>query len=408
MVTDEKDIELSQDQESGMLRIERWYERLEDVRQKNYVWLNQEPQQMMNLGMIDTLAGLAGTGKTTIISMLQKRLNLNNPPQFLAPTGKAAQVMRNKGVTNAETIHSFIYQFLGLSRDNKKDTAVPIFENREGGVSTNAPFLVVDEASMVNFWIYDDLMSHGIPTLFVGDHGQLPPVGGDPGIMREPGYALERIHRQAEGNPIIRLAHHVRDAGTPYGFNKEPGDDRVSSMRRGSFHRIAEYAIENEMDQIICGFNKNRTAINRCYREILKHEGILETGDKIICLKNDRRNGFFNGMMYRVDRIHSNNGKTITADLTDLDTGRVRTYVEIATGGFDREKPYDIELAIENGEAEKGSQVFDYGYAITGHKSQGSQWPSVLVLWDQCKFWSMARWGYTAITRAQDRVRVAV
>jgi len=352
-----------------------------------------------------TLGGLAGTGKTTILELLKAALGFE--PQYLAPTGKAAEVMRQKGLANAETIHSFIYNFQGLSRDENDENPKPIFEDK-GDLELDTSLIVVDEASMVNTSLYTDLMEKGYPVLFVGDHGQLAPVGGDPGLMANPDICLERIHRQAEGNPIIQLAHSIRNGGHPANFKCE--GDEVQIIRRGGTNKIVSYAMNNNIDQIIVGFNKLRCNINAAYRASLgRSDEQIVVGEKLICLKNNRDRGIFNGMMFEVMEIDGGTATTLDLKLKNLSTGYIADEPHtIARGALLQEKSYDLDLAKQRGQVSKKTSSFDYSYAITGHKSQGSQWDSVLVMWDVCKFWSMELWGYTAVTRAAERVVVAV
>jgi exodeoxyribonuclease-5 len=139
-----------------------------------------------------TLGGLAGTGKSTIVSYLAGCL----PGAVVAcPTGKAAHVLRRKGV-DAGTIHALIYHPFGNSKGQ------PTYRLKR---LLDAETIIIDEASMVDSKMYGDLCSFTKPILFVGDHGQLEPIGDNPHLMRNPDVRLEEIHRQEAGNPIIRM-----------------------------------------------------------------------------------------------------------------------------------------------------------------------------------------------------------
>jgi hypothetical protein len=163
---------------------------------------------------IQTLGGLAGTGKSTVVGVLSAAL-----PHFAvcAFTGKAASVLQARG-TRAATIHSLIY------------TPVPTQTGVEFRLKSRFEIgcqgFLVDEASMISRGLYNDLVSFQLPIFFVGDHGQLPPVGDDVHLMAEPTYRLERIHRNA--GEIAHFAEHLRAGKPPRSFE---GNDRVKVLR---------------------------------------------------------------------------------------------------------------------------------------------------------------------------------
>ena len=160
------------------------------------------------------LFGYAGTGKTTLARHFAE--HVDGDVLFAAFTGKAAQVLRSKGATNARTIHSLIYRPRGEEEVSDEETGktsiAPMFAiNRQSPVA-KAALIIVDECSMVDEALGKDLMSFGTPILVLGDPGQLPPVsGGGYFTNEEPDYLLTDIHRQARDNPIIQLAMHVRE-----------------------------------------------------------------------------------------------------------------------------------------------------------------------------------------------------
>lgn len=360
-----------------------------------------------NFGEDFTLGGLAGTGKTTILSEITDDPDI----QFtvLAPTGKAAQVLREKGMTKADTIHSFRYNYRGKKRDEVTQKKELVFEVKDEEDMADAMFLIVDEASMVNQRIYDDLSELGIPTLWVGDHGQLPPVGDDPALMQNLDARLETIHRTALESPILRLAHWVREGYSPSGFHGIEDDEKLSILRKTNLNRIVEYAIRESVDQILCGFNKTRHSLNRKMRERGGLSGeILAKGDRIICTLNNRRQNWFNGTGAIVvnDPVLHESEEYILADLMQPSTNALYQDVHIFLPAI---------KAIWEGDTSDGAKdpgpsavKFDYGYAITTHKAQGSEFGHVLVIEEQCKFWQASRWRYTAYTRAKDRLTVVV
>lgn len=344
-----------------------------------------------------SVGGLAGTGKTVLARHLREQLGGSSC--VVAPTGKAAQVLRQKGIA-AETIHSVIYRFVGVVQEKNEegkaiDHATPIFDAKTEGEIEPPSVFICDESSMVNQEVYNDLVSHRVPIIWIGDHGQLPPVGADPGIMRNPDHVLKTIHRQAAESPIIRLAHAIRN-GRDISEFKGLGDERLGIYDRSSIDRIVSFARSRDVSQIICAFNKTRNAINASYRRSLGYNDLLCEGDRIICLKNNRRKMIFNGMIFTVTRIIDHAGQKVIVDLED-DCGVPRREMELDIAPFGGDV-YDV--------ANLKGEVFDYAYAITAHKSQGSEWPHVLVVDQPCRQWDMTRWRYTAFTRAKDRLTI--
>lgn len=126
------------------------------------------------------LFGYAGTGKTTLARYFAE--HVDGDVLFAAFTGKAAQVLRSRGASNAKTIHSLIYRPRGEEavedEETGKTSIAPMFSiNRQSPVA-KAALIVVDECSMVDEALGRDLMSFGTPILVLGDPGQLPPVSG--------------------------------------------------------------------------------------------------------------------------------------------------------------------------------------------------------------------------------------
>src|SRR5580704_3729527 len=150
------------------------------------------------------LFGYAGTGKTTLAKHLAE--GVDGKVLFAAFTGKAACVMRSKGCPGAGTIHSLIYR----ARESGEET--PSFELWDEAPASKARLIVIDECSMVDAELGRDLLSFGVPLLVLGDPAQLPPVqGGGFFTDAEPDAMLTEVHRQAQGDPIVRLSMQVRN-----------------------------------------------------------------------------------------------------------------------------------------------------------------------------------------------------
>lgn len=320
-----------------------------------------------------TLGGYAGTGKTTLIKYLVKFF-----PSFgvAAYTGKAANVLRKKGIM-ASTIHSRIYKpyfdYGSVYFDLTDDPACDGF--------------IIDEASMVSSEIYEDLSTFNLPMIFIGDHGQLEPIDSSFNLMEKPDYCLEEIHRNA--GDIARFAEHVRKGLAPRGFRCK--DDTVEFL--GS--RDLDDELLTTVDQVICAFNKTRVETNTRIRKALGYTSLVEVGEKIMCLRNNRSRGLFNGMQGRVLRLY--NGKN-NRRMMDFEADGV-VYEEI---WYD-----DSQFGQESYKMKHGKDTanpFDYGPCITGHKAQGDEWEKVLVLEQKCKRWDHKRWAYTTASRPKQKL----
>lgn len=346
------------------------------------------------------IQGYAGTGKTTLSKEIAANVK-GGHVNFAAFTGKAASVMRRKGCDGASTIHSLIY------RPKKNKFGPPEFELNHGSEISDAKLVIIDEVSMVDEALGKDLLSFGRKVLVLGDPGQLPPIKGA-GFFNtpEPEVMLREIHRQARDNPIIRLSMQVREGKT-----LEPGyygDSRILTHQMIK-HEGAHLSVQSA-DQLIVGLNRTRAAYNQRMRKILRADKKLAdggplpvVGDKLVCLRNDRKLGLFNGTLWQVVELRNNIEKIITLtvksidDDTDKGMREVRVREEFFCGG---------ESKIEWQEL-RGTQQFTYGYALTCHKSQGSQWDNIIVFDEAACFGAEAiRWRYTAITRAAKQVTV--
>ena len=341
------------------------------------------------------LFGYAGTGKTTLARHLAE--SVDGKVAFAAFTGKAASVMRSKGCGNASTIHSLIYR----ARESGAET--PSFELWDDAPASKAALIVIDECSMVDAELGRDLLSFGVPVLVLGDPAQLPPIQGA-GFFTdaEPDAMLTEVHRQAQDDPIVRLSMDVRE-----GRRLQPGeygDTQVVLRDEFDPDRV------DQADQILVGRNNTRRAYNLRIRE---KRGIEEklpvAGDKLVCLRNNRRKGLFNGGLWMVkERGAPKSGILKLRLIPDEDTSgsvlgsrgtKVSVRRECFLGGIE-----DFEWPQR-----KKYDEFDYGYVLTVHKAQGSQWDDVVLFDESFAFPdSRERWLYTGITRAAKRLTVVV
>ena len=340
------------------------------------------------------LFGYAGTGKTTLARHIAD--GVDGEVKFAAFTGKAAMMLRSKGCNDANTIHSLIYR-----SKTEDDTGDPSFTiNRQSDVK-NCDLVVIDECSMVDAELGKDLMSFGVPVLVLGDPAQLPPVkGGGFFTEHEPDVMLTEVHRQAQDNPIIRLSMQIRN-GEPLPM----GTFGTSSIvRRGDIDKEAMANLVLASDQVLVGRNKTRRDFNTRMRTLMgRTDPMPVAGDKVVCLRNNKTKGLLNGATFTVKAVGKARTGMVTMRLDPDDISALNVKVSVLPEFF---------LGREDAlpwQARKESDEFDYGFALTVHKAQGSQWDKVVLFDESFAFREhRERWLYTAITRAAESVTVVV
>jgi exodeoxyribonuclease-5 len=368
------------------------------------------------------VAGYAGTGKTMLACHLAKQAA--GKVLYAAFTGKAASIMRSKGCAGATTIHSLIYKpkdksgetlrFLETKLDRleaetppdlakientkrlveaeKRRVRQPAFLLNPDSELRGAALLVIDECSMVGQEMGQHLLSFDVPILVLGDPAQLPPVASAGYFTRRtPDVMLTEIHRQAGDNPIIDMATRVREGrGLPYGAY---GESRV--LRQSEFDR--DEAIQSGA-QILVGRNETRRRANSRVRESRGFTDIYPvSGDRLVCLRNDHDIGLLNGTIWTVTKTLGGGDQTRYLQVRSEDD--VEIVVEAHAAPFLGEEVPVHEI--------RDAQMFDFGYALTVHKAQGSQWDDVVLIDESgCFRQDAACWLYTGLTRASKRVTV--
>lgn len=379
------------------------------------------------------LFGYAGTGKTTILRQVIGELGLRDSEVcYAAFTGKASLVMQRHGLP-ATTIHSLIYK-VSLSSDDrieseegilkqmiedKKDKKLireqklkvsrmksPHFYPNEDSDAANAKLIVLDEVSMVDKQLGEDLLSFGTPILVVGDPGQLPPVSNEKGegffMRQKPDVMLTQIHRQALDSPIIRLATMVREGQKIPEGKYGPGVRKVPVI-----HKVGTYL---KYDQIICGYHKTRYRLNNEIRQKLGFKGNFPTGEaeKIICQKNIYDLGLINGLFIVLKNTQEYTEDYIQADIYNEDGELLVGGAIIYRGDFLQHVKFKRDRIENDYKARRGYVEATYGWVITCHKAQGSQWNNIMVVADGWGRTPLQRrqWLYTAITRAESRLTI--
>ena len=389
-------VALSKEQRAAIAEIERWYER--GAREYK-------------------LGGLAGTGKTTIAAALPALLGLSaGQVAYCTYTGKAAHVLnRRLGEASATTIHRLIYEpeerHCGRCPRGRGEVVrchgescgvCGIRWTRVPALASGLKLIVVDEASMVNEELHDDLASYGVPIVWIGDHGQLPPVRGVSRLIDDPDFRLETVHRQVADSPILKLAMCARDTGQIAYGEYGPG-----VVKRENDGEIEVGGADWSELLILCGTNRTRVALNRAARD---QRGFSDEhpvpGDRVICLRNNYTSEVFNGTTGTIlDCEPSESSKTYRATI-QLD-GDDRLYEH----GIAREQ-FNHKSTLS--EVPRYTDLWDYGYCLTVHKAQGSEAERVILIEErlpgppgrQEALAQHKRWLYTGITRAQSELEI--
>ena len=410
-----------------------------------------------------SLGGLAGTGKTSIVKWMEAALAAK--VTYGTPTHKAARVLRSKlddaQKLRVSTFYSLVYtpdpkfvcenslrKVKEISRtcvcgEVPEDCVCPrVFEPcglhdmsectvkqelnwlRREYMRGHTDLLIVDESSMLSEDQVNDIRAFGVPILLVGDHGQLPPVKAkmNPWIAK-PDVVLTENHRQKhDTSGIVDIALWARDGNQ---LRKGPwGDGRAVVMghddpRMGDLMDTERYLARaragRALPAIITASNKTRAGVNMRFHG----EGPPREGDRVVALRRCEVD-----VVEAIDRqgkpvlsgdgdrrmVHNGHTGTIRA-ITDINKLIVNMVVELDdTNGrmvwvtAAALKQFGAANVLGEHERSRTMRLWDYAYAMTCHKAQGSEWADVIVLNEA--FADKSRWLYTAVTRAQEHLIV--
>lgn len=391
-------IELNSDQIFASYEAERW-------------WHSSSSDQVFEI------SGAAGTGKTTSIKYILQKLGLDplNDVLFVAFTGKAATQLARNGLP-AITCHSAFYEVKKeIERDedgriiyqpNGKPKVKSVFRKKEH-IKKKYKAICIDEGTMIDNRMKEDILSFGLPTFVLGDLNQLPPVFGKPAFLVEPNVILRKLMRQAENDPIVFIAHRILD-----GYDLRPGVYGKSAIIRK--RDLNQYQLTHA-DIVLTVTNELRRQINKLFREdylTFSRLDLPHVHEKVICRKNNWNKSIgdnlflTNGTTGFVEYVNreSYNGRSIEIDFRP----------DFTTKTF-RNIPIDYKnlMNLEKSEAQKsltyGLDLFEFAYAITVYASQGSQWDNVTCLaelYGSNDFQKKVL--YTMVTRAIKSVTLAV
>lgn len=391
---DASKIELSEDQQTVYDKMFDWYQS---------AWTGS--------GLL-TVGGFAGSGKSTLLAKLINDVGSNHF-SCATYTGKAANVLAQKlNGSTVTTIHGLIY------RPFEKPDGTITFKRRYEEETDIKSIIVIDEASMVDENVFEDIKSFGTPILAIGDHGQLPPISGPSVLMRDPMLRLEKIHRQAEGSPIIQLSKTIRETGrvpipTPKGIRLLSMGMFEAEMRE----RVPSMSVEDLMDMVVlCYKNMTRVRINRVIREARYGMGVQDDhplqGDVVVCLRNQPP--IYNGMRGVLQSVEKMKGPTDRLKTVFPDDGIIHTG-PVVRAQFGRETTFSnvnelraIGIKHVARDVRELGAFYDYGYCMTVHKAQGSGFKTVYWIRERSRADddTYQRWMYTAVTRAIDELVV--
>ena len=374
-------------------------------------------ERFLNREKYTVIGGYAGSGKSTLVKFIIAALE----PYGIDPeddvcyatfTGKASQVLLKKGNKNVSTLHKLLYKHIpkadgGFIRQPKPEIEYKV--------------VVVDEVSMAPKEMMELLFRHRVYVICLGDPFQLPPIdkNTDNHLLDNPHIFLDEIMRQAQESEIIRLSMDIREQKS---IEYMKGSEAIVCPKGELNTGMLTWA-----DQILVGTNQTRVNINNQMRTLMGRGNKPETGDKVICLRNywdiisDSFNPLVNGTIGYISNPSTNEvyipyylgGGSFevlnTEFISDSDDSFGILNMDnkmILTG----EKGIDYKQAFKLAKNPKFKDLlpleFTYGYAITTHKAQGSEWDKVLILEERFPFDKVehARWLYTAVTRAASRL----
>lgn len=410
-------------------------------KEKTIEWFNSDSSKQ-----IFEISGYAGTGKSTLVYSIIDELGINmEDVAFATFTGKAALVLSLKGCP-ATTIHKLIYipesELLEMKDSNneviKDEEDTTCYENKVSFIKKeklpeNIKLIVLDECSMIDEKMLEDLKSFKIPIIVLGDIFQLPPISGEPVLLKNPDVLLTEIMRQKEGDPIVHLATLAREGkyipygkfGHSYVIDKKELDIDIDN-NLGKFDKVL-----TKSDIVLCRKNITRERLNNHIRSNIYGitKKIPTMNDKIICRKNNWDLQIRDELdINLVNGLIGNVVSPITSDDIKMEASyfRMDFRPEMCKEDFFESIPVSTLPFVNLSDKEKKileykqykifskkkliCNKFEFAYAITVHLSQGSQWKRVFIYDEKFNMYEKENYNkslYTAITRAEKQVILA-
>lgn len=381
------------------------FEKLNDGQKKAVQILKERYQNNEKLSVV---AGIGGAGKSFMVSSLIEELGLDPKQDVLTMTytGKAARILQERGIP-AQTIHKSIYKsFVKKDKITGEEYFTHISKNREEFGSWS--LIVLDECSMCPLELEKKIEAYGVPIIALGDDSQLGPVRtGETylsDLLKEPHARLTQPMRQKEGSAILEVGQMLRNHILPaYG---QYGDDvRVIPASEVSMAH-ALWA-----DQVLTATNAWRNDWNKAIRNAKGFTGeIPQVGDLVINCANfwddssTTDNPLVNGIQATIKEINWPKGTPLfEAVIEDVFDGGLFNVVA-------RKNVFDPKAKKPN--RKDNPHFLDYGYALSIHKSQGSEWEKVLVIAGAKNYYQTDedyfKLLYTGLTRASKKVLLAI
>lgn len=377
------------------------------------------------------IGGFAGAGKSTLIKFIIAAMGLSDEEvRYAAYTGKAANVLKNKGCPGATTVHKLIYHARLQSSGKYRFIPKTPGEIRMEGIKV----VVIDEVSMLPTKMWNLLCSYPFYIIAAGDPEQLPPImessKEDPNnhVLDNPHIFLDEIMRQAQESEIIRLSMHIREGKS---LNSFPCVNEQVML-------IDKRAVNNDVlkwaDQILCATNRTKVEFNKRLRQAYGFQDAPQLNDKVINLHNEWDisstigNPLTNGIIGNI--------KSMSYDIWEYPgfirekTGKISVPILWLTISGDepdeefQELPFDYsELVSGNSSLSPREEYLvltklkqsvplhgNFGYAVTVWKAQGSEWDKVLLYPERS--WprdttERRKFLYTGVTRARQKLVVA-
>lgn len=363
------------------------------------------------------ISGYAGTGKTTLVRFIIEALGIEEEDIcYCAFTGKAAEVLRKKGNKNSCTLHKLLFESIPKPNGGFLRKKKPTIDYK---------FIVVDEVSMVPKELMDILFHHQCYVLCLGDPGQLPPINKDDDnhLLDKPDIFLDEIMRQAAESEIIRLTMDIREGKS---IPCQKGNEVMVLPKSELITGHLMWA-----DQIICATNKTRIELNAQMRELLGYEGLPQTGDRMICLRNywdDISDSGFAPLVNGTTGIIQNPFETwieapryikmknhkmpVIQGTFIADDGEIYSTVDMDKYMIETGEPFldwRESYALGRLRSKIGDIIprqFTYSYIMTAWKAQGSEWDKVLAIEESFPFnkEEHVKFLYTIATRASKKL----
>lgn len=352
--------------------------------------------------------GLPGTGKSTILLEALRRINLPiHKVACMSYIGQAAIIMRCKGLYNAKTIHSWLFNPVQKPKIKNGKVEMDTYFNKpkmeldfEPKPLQGIEMIIIDEGYAVPYWLKEHIESRGLQILVTGDPNQLPPVGDSPAYLTDTSniIILDEIIRQNRHSALLYLADRV--------INNLP----IHKGFYGDVYVIDRDELTDSMilnsDVVICGTNNTRNYINNRVRNNLLNlrSNLPIINEKMVCRKNNWNieidginlaNGLC-GVVTNMPSVHDFNGVTYKMNFKP-------NMLNSCFNQLDCDYKYLIasqeeKNKLRNNKYSKGEK-FEFAYAITTHMSQGAQYDNGIYIEEFINKDFHNNLNYTGITR---------